>query len=62
MLRRGPWRHINEVEQVLGVSTGRCREDGAVSLQAVRCIGFCYAAPALLDGDTAHAGPTLRTS
>jgi formate dehydrogenase iron-sulfur subunit len=52
-------RHINEVEQVLGVSTGRCREDGAESLQAVRCIGFCYAAPALLDGDTAHAGPDI---
>jgi NADH-quinone oxidoreductase subunit F len=52
-------RHINEVEQVLGVSMGRCREDGAVSLQAVRCIGFCYAAPALLDGDIPHAGPDI---
>ena len=44
---------------MLGVSTGRCREDGAVSLQAVRCLGFCYAAPALLDGDTPHAGPDI---
>lgn len=52
-------RHINEVEQALGVTTGSCREDGAVSLQAVRCIGFCYAAPALLDGDTPHAGPDI---
>ena len=52
-------QHINEVEQALGVTTGRCREDGAVSLQAVRCIGFCYAAPALLDGDTPHADPDI---
>jgi bidirectional [NiFe] hydrogenase diaphorase subunit len=52
-------QHIGEVEQALGVTTGRCREDGAVSLQAVRCIGFCYAAPALLDGDTPRAGPDI---
>lgn len=52
-------QHINEVEHALGVTTGRCREDGAVSLQAVRCIGFCYAAPALLDGDTPHVGPDI---
>jgi NADH:ubiquinone oxidoreductase subunit F (NADH-binding)/NADH:ubiquinone oxidoreductase subunit E len=51
--------HITEVEAALGVSTGGCRSDGAVSLQAVRCIGFCYAAPALLDGDTPRAGPHL---
>jgi NADH:ubiquinone oxidoreductase subunit F (NADH-binding)/NADH:ubiquinone oxidoreductase subunit E len=52
-------KHVSEVEQALGVSTGSCREDGAVSLQAVRCTGFCYAAPALLDGDTPHAGPDI---
>jgi NADH:ubiquinone oxidoreductase subunit F (NADH-binding)/NADH:ubiquinone oxidoreductase subunit E len=52
-------RHLTEVEAALGVSAGACRADGAVSLQAVRCIGFCYAAPALLDGDTPHAGPQL---
>jgi NADH-quinone oxidoreductase subunit F len=52
-------RHITEVERALGVSTSGCRGDGAVSLQAVRCIGFCYAAPALLDGDTPHAGPNI---
>lgn len=27
------------------------------SVQAVRCLGYCYAAPAALDGDTACAGP-----
>jgi hypothetical protein len=30
-----------------------------VSLQAVRCVGFCYAAPALLDGTVPLAGPEL---
>jgi NADH:ubiquinone oxidoreductase subunit F (NADH-binding) len=52
-------RHIGQVEQALGVSAGSCSEDGSVSLQAVRCIGFCYAAPALLDGTVPHAGPKL---
>ena len=52
-------RHVVEVEQALGVSAGSCREDGSVSLQAVRCVGFCYAAPALLDGTLPHAGPEL---
>jgi bidirectional [NiFe] hydrogenase diaphorase subunit len=27
----------------------------------VRCLGFCYAAPALLDGTEPHAGPELAT-
>ena len=52
-------RHVADVERALGVSVGACREDGLVSLQAVRCIGYCYAAPALLDGMVPHAGPTL---
>jgi Respiratory-chain NADH dehydrogenase 51 Kd subunit/Thioredoxin-like [2Fe-2S] ferredoxin len=54
-------RHVAEVEQALGVSTGSCREDGSASVQAVRCIGFCYTAPALLDGTLPHAGPELAT-
>ena len=52
-------RHVVEVERAVGVSAGSCREDGSVSLQAVRCVGFCYAAPALLDGTVPHAGPEL---
>jgi NADH:ubiquinone oxidoreductase subunit F (NADH-binding)/NADH:ubiquinone oxidoreductase subunit E len=52
-------RHVAEVERTLGVSAGSCREDGSVSLQAVRCVGFCYAAPALLDGTVPHAGQEL---
>ena len=52
-------QHVADVERALGVSVGACREDGLVSLQAVRCIGYCYAAPALLDGTVPHAGPTL---
>jgi len=52
-------QHVADVERALGVSVGACREDGSVSLQAVRCIGYCYAAPALLDGAVPHAGPTL---
>ena len=52
-------QHLADVERALGVSVGAWRQDGLVSLQAVRCIGYCYAAPALLDGTVPHAGPTL---
>ena len=52
-------QHIADVARALDVSVGACRQDGLVSLQAVRCIGYCYAAPALLDGTVPHAGPTL---
>ncbi|MBR7831339.1 hypothetical protein KDK95_33855, partial [Actinospica sp. MGRD01-02] len=33
--------------------------EGAVSVQAVRCLGYCYAAPAALDGDEPCAGADL---
>ena len=52
-------RHVAEVERALGVTAGSRREDGSVSLQAVRCLGFCYAAPALLDGTVPQAGAKL---
>jgi hypothetical protein len=52
-------RHVADVERALGVSAGSCREDDSVSLQAVRCVGFCYAAPALLDGTAQHASPPV---
>ena len=43
----------------LGVRAGQCAPDGAVSLQAVHCLGYCYAGPAALDGDTPRAGADL---
>ncbi|MCZ2527568.1 NAD(P)H-dependent oxidoreductase subunit E [Streptomyces sp. HB2AG] len=47
------------VEEALGVRTGAAAADGSVSLQAVRCLGHCYAAPACLDGGTVLTGPDL---
>ncbi|WP_063728833.1 NAD(P)H-dependent oxidoreductase subunit E [Streptomyces sp. RTd22] len=52
-------RHTGEVEAGLGVTTGDVTPDGETSLQAVRCLGYCYAGPAALDGDTPRAGPDL---
>lgn len=52
-------RQLAGVERALGVGVGRCSPDGAVSLQAVHCLGFCYAGPAALDGDVPCAGPDL---
>ncbi|MFI7440632.1 NAD(P)H-dependent oxidoreductase subunit E [Nonomuraea indica] len=52
-------RHLPDVERALGVVAGATSADGAVSLQAVRCLGYCYAGPACLDGDTPRVGPDL---
>jgi NADH:ubiquinone oxidoreductase subunit F (NADH-binding)/NADH:ubiquinone oxidoreductase subunit E len=55
----GGGRHMSEVAGALGVEPGQCAADGSVSLQAVRCLGYCYAGPAALDGEVACAGADL---
>jgi len=50
---------LGEVESSIGVPAGGCAADGSVSLQAVRCVGYCYAGPAALDDDRPRTGPTL---
>ncbi|MFE5123195.1 NAD(P)H-dependent oxidoreductase subunit E [Streptomyces sp. NPDC056669] len=52
-------RHLAEVEAALGVAAGDVTPDGERSLQAVRCLGYCYAGPAALDGDAPRTGPGL---
>lgn len=52
-------RHVAEVESALHVRAGQVRPDGKVSLQTVRCLGYCYGGPAALDGDAPRAGPRL---
>ncbi|HET8680329.1 MAG TPA: NAD(P)H-dependent oxidoreductase subunit E [Micromonosporaceae bacterium] len=51
--------HVARLERVLGVRRGGCAPDGSVSLEAVRCLGYCYASPAALDGDVPRVGPDL---
>lgn len=52
-------RHIRRLEQVLGVRRGTCAADGSVSLQTVRCLGYCYDSPAALDGGRPCSGDDL---
>lgn len=52
-------RHLAQVEHELGVTVGTVSSDGETSLQAVRCLGYCYTGPAALDGDTPCTGPAL---
>ncbi|MFF6829107.1 NAD(P)H-dependent oxidoreductase subunit E [Streptomyces longwoodensis] len=54
-------RHVGEVEGALGVTADQVSADGSVSLQAVRCLGYCYAGPAALDGDAPCTGAGLAT-
>jgi bidirectional [NiFe] hydrogenase diaphorase subunit len=49
--------HVADVAEALGVEPGQAGPNG--SLQEVRCLGYCYAAPAALDGDEPCAGPGL---
>lgn len=51
--------HLSEVEQALGVTADAVSPDGEVSLQTVRCLGYCYAGPACLDGDVPCAGESV---
>ncbi|MEV4860256.1 NAD(P)H-dependent oxidoreductase subunit E [Streptomyces ossamyceticus] len=51
--------HLAEVERELGVAAHTASPRGDVSLQTVRCLGYCYAGPAALDGDTPCAGASL---
>ncbi|WP_128978485.1 NAD(P)H-dependent oxidoreductase subunit E [Streptomyces roseicoloratus] len=52
-------RHAREVEEALGVTAGNVSADGRASLQGVRCLGYCYAGPAALDGTRPRAGSDL---
>jgi len=52
-------RHIERLERVLGVRRGECAADGSVSLQTVRCLGYCYDSPAALDGGRPCSGEDL---
>jgi len=52
-------QHVAHLEQALGVRLGECAADGSVSLQGVRCLGFCYDSPAVLDGHQPGSGQTL---
>ncbi|MDW5329593.1 NAD(P)H-dependent oxidoreductase subunit E [Plantactinospora sp. KLBMP9567] len=52
-------QHIRDLERVLGVRRGTCASDGSVSLQAVRCLGYCYDSPAVLDGERPGTGGDL---
>ncbi|MDA0639657.1 NAD(P)H-dependent oxidoreductase subunit E [Nonomuraea ferruginea] len=53
----GSGRHVQEVEEALGVAADHVDAQARVSLQSVRCLGYCYASPACLDGDTPCTGP-----
>lgn len=52
-------QHIARLERGLNVRLGECAADGSVSLQGVRCLGYCYDSPAILDGELPATGKTL---
>ncbi|TWD84596.1 NADH:ubiquinone oxidoreductase subunit F (NADH-binding) [Kribbella amoyensis] len=51
--------HLEAISARLGLPVDSCDPAGAVSLQEVRCLGYCYSGPAALDGDQPLAGADL---
>jgi bidirectional [NiFe] hydrogenase diaphorase subunit len=49
-------RHIAQVADELAVGVGERSTDGAVSLQPVHCLGYCFGGPAALDGAEPRVG------
>jgi NADH:ubiquinone oxidoreductase subunit F (NADH-binding)/NADH:ubiquinone oxidoreductase subunit E len=52
----GGGRHIAQVADELAVAVGERSADGAVSLQPVHCLGYCFGGPAALDGAEPRVG------
>ncbi|MFF4838079.1 NAD(P)H-dependent oxidoreductase subunit E [Streptomyces sp. NPDC001315] len=52
-------RHLADVEHELGVTPVTISAPDGVSVQAVRCLGYCYTGPAALNGETPCTGPAL---
>ncbi|GAA3235734.1 NAD(P)H-dependent oxidoreductase subunit E [Nonomuraea helvata] len=50
-------RHLPEIERALGIESGEPTPEASV--QPVRCLGYCYAGPACLDGATPCSGPSV---
>ncbi|MGW9197655.1 NAD(P)H-dependent oxidoreductase subunit E [Micromonospora chersina] len=55
----GRGQQIAWLERALGVRLGECAADGSVSLKGVRCLGYCYDSPAVLDGELPASGQML---
>jgi len=45
---KGAGEILSELENVLGIKTGKSTEDGKFSLEACRCIGACGLAPVIM--------------
>ncbi len=39
---------LDKIEELLGISTGECTEDGKFSLDSCRCVGACGLAPVMM--------------
>jgi NADH:ubiquinone oxidoreductase subunit F (NADH-binding) len=50
---------VAAAETAVGVGVGQRTADRSTSLQAVHCLGYCYAGPAALDGEEPRAGHDL---
>lgn len=51
--------HLPQVESELGATSGSAASDGEVSVQSVRCLGYCYGGPAALDSGHPAVGADL---
>ena len=52
---KGAQRIIDQFADILGIGPGQTTEDGLFTLDALRCIGACAAAPAVVINGKIHA-------
>ena len=52
---KGSQRIIDQFEDILGIRPGQTTKDGLFTLDALRCIGACAAAPAVVINGKIHA-------
>jgi NADH:ubiquinone oxidoreductase subunit F (NADH-binding)/NADH:ubiquinone oxidoreductase subunit E len=51
--------NVSLAEAALGIECGRSSADDSLSLAGAYCLGYCYASPSALDGQTPVTGPDL---
>lgn len=59
---RGGQRILDSLKEELDIETGETTGDGAVTLQAVRCVGCCGLAPVVVRDETFYGKMTQKKS
>lgn len=51
---KGADKVLEKIEEILGIKSGECTEDGLFSIDACRCVGACGLAPVVMINDDVY--------